>query len=102
MVHYFFLGIPPKILNFEELRDIGEFQIFQAYSGGEYSRERLNMLESSPNQKIVRTLYISKGYSMFGELIDYLNVHPPNYIPRLGIPFPSEGQSPHGIWVSIF
>ena len=59
------------MLNFHELSDIGEYQIFQVYSGCEYSRGTLNMLETSLNQKRVRTLYISKTYSMFGELIDY-------------------------------
>ena len=40
--------------------------IFQVYSDCEYSREILNMSENSLNKKIVRTLYISKGYSIFG------------------------------------
>ena len=71
LVHYFFPRNFPGNIKFPKLPDIGEFQIFQVYSGGKYSREILNMLESSLNQKIVRTLYISKGYSMFGELIDY-------------------------------
>ena len=66
-----FPGIPQEILNFQELSDIEEFQIFLVCSGCEYSRKILNMLENSLNQKMVRTLYIFKGYSIFGELIKY-------------------------------
>ena len=66
-----------SILNFQELPDIGEFQIFQVYSGCEYSMEILNMLESSLNQKIVRALYISKGYFIFGELFGYFKCPSP-------------------------
>ena len=37
----------------------------------EYPRELLSMLENSLSQKIVRAFYISRGYSIFGELINY-------------------------------
>ena len=71
MVQYVFPEILQEMLKFLEFPDIGEFEIFQVYSGCEYSREILNLLENSLSQKIVRTLYISKGYSIFGQLIGY-------------------------------
>ena len=62
---------------------------FQTLRNFKYIKSVLvvNILENSLNQQMVTTLYCSKGYSIFGELINNLklSIYFPTHIPRLGI-----------------
>ena len=56
---------------FWRIFQIVEYTILVQYLFPEIPQETLNMLENFLNQKIVKTLYSSKGYSIWGKLINY-------------------------------
>ena len=72
---------------FWRIFQIVEYKIFVQYFFPGIPQEILNMLESSLNQKIVRILYISKIYSILGELIDHFKC------PSLSKPYSQIGNN---------